>query len=74
MGKVMSAIFLNYLMPLGFIVLGIYLYKVWKKPLKVDASSWDKSTHSVYLTYSIGTILCGIMFFIISQYQACNGR
>jgi len=69
----MKDIFLSYLVPVGFIIWGIYLFKVWKRPLKPNASKWDKSTHRVYLTNAIGAFLGGIIFLVISIIHACTG-
>ena len=73
MEKTISSIFFSYITPIGFIIWGIYLIKIWRKPLKSDVSDWDKSTHGVYLINGIGAIFGGIIFFIISISQACTG-
>lgn len=69
----MKDFLLSYIMPIGFIFLGVYFYKVWKRPLKDTASEWDRKTHIVYLMQGITAILGGIMFLIISIIHACTG-
>jgi hypothetical protein len=69
----MEDFFLSWIMPFGFIFLGVYFYKVWRKPLEADASEWEKKTNNIYLGYAITATLGGIMFLIISIIHACTG-
>ena len=62
-----------FLFPVGLFILAVYFYKVWKKPLATDATTWEKTTHRIYLTYTIGAILGGIICLIISIIHACTG-
>lgn len=62
-----------YLVAIGFIIFGVYLIKLWRSPLKPNASEWDKKTHIVYLIQGIAAILGGIMAIVIFIYQDCTG-
>jgi len=63
-----------YPVSIGFIFWGIYMLKVWRKSIDPNAKPWKRATtERIYLKLGIGLIVGGILFLIISIYQACTG-
>jgi len=54
----------TYLASVGFITVGIFMLKVWRKSINLKASQWEKATTEWnYLMVGIAAILGGITFF-----------
>jgi len=64
----------GYFVSIGFIVLGIYILKLWKKYRNPQATIVEKATTEWnYLIAGVAAIVGGITFLIIDIYQACTG-
>jgi hypothetical protein len=62
-----------YLVSIGFIVLGIYLLKLWRKSIDPLATPWQRAlTEKNYQTTGLGFVACGILGFAISIYRVCS--
>jgi len=66
-----------YVFSIGIIILGILSLKKWRKAKKYrtpNASDWEIIySEWSYLGYGMFFIITGIVFLIISIYQACTG-
>jgi hypothetical protein len=63
-----------YPISVGFIIVGLGLLKKWREYRNPHASLMDKvATEVQYLYPGLASIIGGVLFLVISIYQACTG-
>ena len=61
-------------MSIGFIILGLYMLRVWKKSINPNASQGERAFNEWFnLIQAIGALIAGIVYLTILIIQVCTG-
>ena len=74
MEKIQKPEWWAYAVSIGFLIMGVYYLRVWRKSINPKASIGEKSLGEWFnLITAIAWLVAGIVTLIIEVYQGCTG-